>query len=301
MERNITISSSQEGQTIATRSQFVLWLKRHQLVAFFAITFAITWGGWFLLLALQSGVLPFKLDSESLGANLMFRLSGWGPTIAAIVLTALLSGKAGLREFFSRIVRWRVGLQWYAVALFSLVVIALAVMALYTMLIGPLPANPYITAWYSPILLFVPAVLISVGLAGISEEPGWRGYALPRLLSRHNALLAAVLLGLIWGLWHMPIYILDADGPLNFLLLMLQAPALSIFITWVYLHTKRSTLVSILFHGAIDGTWVLFLNNSNLVQVNVLITVVMWVAVAVVLVISGPRLQRKQLVEQNLY
>jgi membrane protease YdiL (CAAX protease family) len=270
------------------------WLKRSQLLAFFGLTFAITWGGWFLLLALESGSLPFKLDPNSFAATLLFRFSGWGPAISALLLTALVSGKKGMQDFFRSLVRWRVGIQWYAVVLFSFLAIILVVMAASRLLGWPLPASPYLTVWYSPILLFVPAVLVSIGLAAIAEEPGWRGYALPRLLSRYHPLLAAFLLGIIWGLWHLPIYILDGDSPLNFLLLLLQTPALSILIAWAYLHTKKSTLLCIIFHGAIDGTWVLLLNDSSEIHVSVLLTGMMWVAVLVVLAISGPRLSRQQ-------
>jgi hypothetical protein len=87
------------------------WLKRYQLLAFFGLTFGITWGGWFLLLALQSGILPFKLEANSLAATLLFRLSGWGPAISALLLTALVAGKKGLQDFFRSLVRWRVGIS----------------------------------------------------------------------------------------------------------------------------------------------------------------------------------------------
>jgi len=285
---------SKTVQTLSTHSRFVLWLKHYQLLAFFVLTYGITWGGWFLLFALQSDLLPFRLDPNSLATILLFRLSGWGPAIAAVVLTALIGGKHGLREFFSRFVRWRVGPGWYAAALFSFLVITLIVLALSPLLIGTLPGSPYMSSWYSPILLFLPGVLVATAKAALPEEPGWRGYALPRLLSRYNALLAGLLLGLIWGVWHLPIYILSADSPVNFLLLVAQSTGLSILITWVYLHTKGSILISILFHGAIDSAWVILLNDSSLVQVNVLLTGVIWAAVMIVLAIFGPHLSRQR-------
>jgi len=281
-------------QALSTRSRFTLWLKHYQLLSFFVLTYGVTWGGWFLLLALQSGLLPFRLDPDSLAGTLLFRLSGWGPAIAAVVLTALIGGKQGLREFFSRFVSWRVGPGWYATALFSFLVITLVVLALSPLLIGTHPSSPYMSSWYSPILLFLPGVLVATAKAALPEEPGWRGYALPRLLSRYNALLAGVLLGLIWGVWHLPIYILTADSLVNFLLLVAQATGLSILITWVYLHTKGSILISILFHGAIDSAWVIILYDSSLVQVNMLLTGVIWAAVIIVLAIFGPQLSRQR-------
>jgi hypothetical protein len=108
------------------------------------------------------------------------------------------------------------------------------------------------------------------------------------------------ILGFLWGLWHLPIFVLDADQALNFFLLLLHAISLSILFTWVYLHTKRSILISILFHGAVDGTGVIFLSGIpevNSIQTNLLEAIALWAAVLVVLVIFGARLTRKPLAE----
>jgi membrane protease YdiL (CAAX protease family) len=189
MENHSAITPSSEGPDTRAHSPLLSWLERHQLLAFFVLAFGITWGGWLLLIA-------FKLTSNSLVATVFY--PGWGPAIAAIVLTALLGGKQGVRSFFSSFVRWRVGPGWYAVALFSFLLIVLTGIGLYRLLFGPFPGTPYLATWYSPILWFLPLVLLHIVLSALPEEPGWRGYALPRLLSRYHPLVASLLLGLIW-------------------------------------------------------------------------------------------------------
>jgi membrane protease YdiL (CAAX protease family) len=295
MEKISTTSHSSEEQETRTQSPLVSWLKRHQLLAFFVLAYAITWGGWWLLIA-------FKLISNSLVATVFY--PGWGPAIAALVLTALVGGKRGLREFFSSFVRWRVGLQWYAVALFFMIAVLLTAFGSSHLLFGTFPGNPilstFLSSWYAFIPLFFPMVLQHVVLSALPEEPGWRGYALPRLLSRYNPLVASLILGLIMGLWHLPNYtILYPVGLLNLLLFLLQTVALNILYTWIYVHTKRSLLISILFHAAQDTAGTIFLSGVALTGMNgntvmILITVVLWIAVAVVLIIFGPHLRRGQ-------
>ncbi len=295
MEKNSTIAPSSEGQATKAHSTLVSWLKGHQLLTFFVLAFAITWGGWLLLIA-------FRLISNALVVTLFY--PGWGPAIAALVLTALVGGKQGVRAFFSSFVRWRAGLQWYAVALFSFLLIVLVAIALSRLLFGTFPGNPSLATWYSSILWFLPLVLLHIVLSALPEEPGWRGYALPRLLSRYNPLVASLILGLIWGVWHLPNYtLLYPVGPLNFSLFLLHAVALSILMTWVYVHTKGSLLISgLLFHAAID-TAPIFLSGVDLSGVGIagmngskvllLVTIGLWIAVMIVLVLFGPHLRRQ--------
>jgi membrane protease YdiL (CAAX protease family) len=307
MGQNFDSSATAETQEIQVTSPFVVWLKRYQLFAFFALAFAITWGLWFFLIASQAGILPLKLAANSPAAMLLFRLAGWGPAVSALVLTPLVSGKRGMREFFSRLVLWRVGLQWYAVTLFRVQIVVLAVVGLYILLVGPLPGSPLLATWYAPILEFLPMLLLGVALVGFPEEAGWRGYALPRLLSRYTPFTASLLLGIIWGLWHLPLYtIIYPYGLAGFLLFLLRTVALSVLITWVYLHTKRSLLISILFHSAIDTSTGIFLTSVAATGfsgvpftiVNALYTGLLWVAVAIIVAISGLRLSRKAQAEQ---
>jgi membrane protease YdiL (CAAX protease family) len=130
---------------------------------------------------------------------------------------------------------------------------------------------------------------------GLGEELAWRGFALPRLLTRYNALVASVVLGVIWALWHLPLLWTEGNGMFHLpvWLLLLDLTAKSILFTWVFLHTRGSVLIAMLFHGATN----LFLVSPEVVstgdfQVAVLAMVGKWVLVGIVLVVAGPSLMR---------
>jgi membrane protease YdiL (CAAX protease family) len=145
-------------------------------------------------------------------------------------------------------------------------------------------------------LLLLPLFLLILTFTdGLGEELAWRGFALPRLLTRYNALMASVVLGVIWALWHLPLLWTDGNGMFHLpvWLLLLDLTAKSILFTWVFLHTRGSVLIAMLFHGATN----LFLVSPEVVSTGdlglpVLAMVAKWVLVVVVLVVAGPSLAR---------
>ena len=130
---------------------------------------------------------------------------GFGPFLAALIVLAVTEGKSGVMGLLRRIVRWRVGLQWYAVALLLPIVVTLAAAALNVFLLGAQRTSSAaeLGGWSSFLQTFFLWLLIP-GLAGTWEEPGFRGYALPRLQVRRSALLASLILGVLWAFWHLP-------------------------------------------------------------------------------------------------
>ena len=205
-----------------------VFVKRHPLVAFFALAYALTWP-----------TIPLVAVSPLLGLPGLF-----GPAIAAIVTTAVAEGRPGLRDLLGRILRWRVGARWYAIALGLPVVLAGAAAGTHLLLGGPAVLRVGALSLLEPVLF----VLI------IGEELGWRGYALPRLLARRSALAASLILGLLWGLWHLPTFFVPGTPqhglPISAFLLLTMA--YSVLFTWIYLHTGGSVLLATLFHGAIN-------------------------------------------------
>jgi membrane protease YdiL (CAAX protease family) len=173
------------------------FVERHPLASYFALAYAIAWGG--ILAAIgPAGLAPAPTRPMQV-VLLVFVAMLLGPSVAGIALTALLGGKAGLKGLLSCWLRWRVGLRWYAVALLTTPVLLLAIGA--------------VLARFSPV--FIPRLLaggdtatvlgfgLAIGLlAGAFEEIGWSGFAAPRLLGRHGALAAGLILGVIWGIWH---------------------------------------------------------------------------------------------------
>lgn len=265
------------------------WLKRHQLLAFFVLTFVLTWVGWFLALLLP---LP------SLADGLLFRIAGFGPACAALILTGITAGKQGVRALLGGLLQWRVGLRWYLVVFFSFWLFIPAALALNVLLGGTLPGYALQTPWYKPLLLYLVGWPIGTLLAPPAEEPGWRGFALPRLLNKYNALLASVFLGVIWAIWHFPLFLTPDggkgyEGLPDFVVFIPFVVALSILIAWVYVNTKGSLLISLLFHGTINtitAYQVLPIQGHD--RPAILLTIVLWVAVAIIVATCGPNLRR---------
>ena len=257
-------------------------MKRHPLVTFFLLVFILTWVVW----------VP-RASGAPLGV--LGQAWTWIPAIAALLAAALTGGRGALRELGSRLVRWRVGWQWYVVVILGPAVFSLAVAGVYTLFGGSWAeaAPPAILA--GPLLLLPLFLAILTLTDGLGEELAWRGFALPRLLTRYNALVASVVLGVIWALWHLPLLWTEGNGMFHLpvWLLLLDLTAKSILFTWVFLHTRGSVLIAMLFHGATN----LFLVSPEVVstgdlEVAVLAMVGKWVLVGIVLVVAGPSLMR---------
>ena len=257
-------------------------MRRHPLVTFFLLVFILTWVVW----------VP-RASGAPLG--MLGQAWTWIPAIAALLAAALTGGRGALRELGSRLVRWRVGWQWYVVVILGPAVFSLAVAGIYALFGGSWAeaAPPAILA--GPLLLLPLFLAILTFTDGLGEELAWRGFALPRLLTRYNALVASVVLGMIWALWHLPLLWTEGNGMFHLpvWLFLLDLTAKSILFTWVFLHTRGSVLIAMLFHGATN----LFLVSPEVAstgdfQVAVLAMVGKWVLVGIVLVVAGPRLVR---------
>ena len=257
-------------------------MRRHPLVTFFLLVFILTWVVW----------VP-RASGAPLGV--LGQAWTWIPAIAALLAAALTGGRGALRELGSRLVRWRVGWQWYLVVILGPAAFSLAVAGIYT-LFGGSWADAAPPAILVGPLVVLPLFLVILTLTdGLGEELAWRGFALPRLLTRYNALAASLILGVIWALWHLPL-LWTEGGPMYQLpvwLLLLDVTAKAVLFTWVFLHTRGSVLIAMLFHGATN----LFLVSPEVASTGdlglpVLAMVGKWVLVGVVLLVAGPSLVR---------
>lgn len=202
-------------------------VQRYPLVAFFVLAYALTW----TLTLLSSRSLVFAL------------LGLFGPAAAAVIVTGLTEGAAGVRALLGRIFVWRVGLRWYLVALGLPFVLGVLVLGVYTMLVGPRQQPPG-----AGVLTAVLAVLV------VGEEIGWRGYALPKLQERYNSLAASLLLGIVWACWHLINVVIPGLGYYGtaFPAFLLFVVAQTVLFTWIGNHTRASVLLAWLFHAAIN-------------------------------------------------
>jgi membrane protease YdiL (CAAX protease family) len=257
-------------------SQISALLKRHRLVAFFILAYALSWWAW-ILYAL--GLFPNPIAS-------------FGPFLAAIVVLALTEGKSGLLGLFRRMVRWRVAPGWYLVALLLPTALT-AIAAALNILLGAQPSAAQLGAWPQLLPTFFILLLVP-GFGGAWEEPGWRGYALPRLQSRRSALVASLVLAVLIAGWHLPLMVEGQVHYSDFVLIL----AAVIVVNWVFNNAQGSVLIVMLLHAAnntISGSFFspMFSGADSTRQSWLLVLV--WAVVAVlVIAISGPtNLSRK--------
>ena len=201
------------------------------------MTYAISWLLWLPL----AGTGPLS--------GLGFVLAGLGslvPSAVAIVLVAVVHGKDGVKKLLRRLLMWRVGVGWY-VAVVLVSALMLGAVGLSVLLGGDAPD----IAMTIPGVMFVLVFSIFPGSAG-GEEIGWRGFALPHLQRPRSALAASLVLGVGWGVWHLPLFLIGTDNrPLSmYAPFALATVALSVFYTWMYNGTGGSLLIVVLFHAA---------------------------------------------------
>lgn len=226
-------------------------LRRHPLVSSFVLAYGITWGG----IILVGGAARFQgLAVPASQFPLVMLAMLLGPSTAGLVMTAITGGRAGLRDLGARMRRWRVAPHWYAVALLANPLVTL--MALWGLAL-------LVTLAYTPGFNLIFG-LIAGGLAGFCEEIGWTGFATPRLIERFGVLPGGLLLGVLWGVWHLLAgFVFTAAGQELFWVGEALAfwvgglAAYRVLMTWVYRHT-RSVLTAQLMHLCFTGAFLTF-------------------------------------------
>jgi hypothetical protein len=182
--------------------------------------------------------------------NLLLLLGAFAPFIAAVGLTARDEGRASVRSLLGRILKWQVGARWYVFALTYTVAVKLAVALLHRGITGAWPR------FGTEPLYLVPAAIAFSTPFQAGEEVGWRGYALPRLTSHFGLGRASVLLGVIWGFWHLPQFFIrgvDTYGQ-SLPFFVTEVTALSVALAWLYARTNGSLLLTMLLHAAVNNS-----------------------------------------------
>lgn len=242
------------------------FVKRHSLVTFFGLAYALSW--WPALFEAH-GILPL------------------GPLFAALIVIPIMSGWGGLKEFLGRIVQWRVGLRWYVLVLGLPPLLLLTAGALNVALGAPMPQATQIPPWSNLVPWFV-SILLFIGLG---EEPAWRGVALERLRVGRSALAASLILGLLHVLWHLPLFGLEYDR-FNGLPWLLAVLASTVFTTAIYRRTNGNLLLPTLFHTSVNTSSQFFFNplfaGASLLQLWWL-WAALWLVVALIVVLVEGR------------
>ena len=229
-------------------------LARRPLTSFFVLAYALSWLAWspWFLSEAGVGLLPYGGGGISLPSNVVALVLG--PTLSAFVVTGAAEGRDGVRRLLRRVVLWRVAPQWYLFVLLGIPAILLLSAAV---LPGALVSFEASTL-PSVLFLYVVAGTFFLFAGGpVFEEIGWRGFALPRLQRLHGPLIGTLVLGALWALWHLPLFLIPSwdtphDGPLDVVLFVILALAVATVFTWVFNNTKGSVLLAILAHGSFN-------------------------------------------------
>ena len=257
-------------------------IERYPLVAFYVLAYVLSWLIWSPGVAAALGLLDLQLSGSLLTA-----LGTIGPALAALIVTGVAGGSESIKELVRRTFCWRVKVQWILLALLGPLA-AIGVGALVVRLDGAWPdLNARVVF---PNLGWGAAWLVFLGMA-LGEEPGWRGFALPRLQARHSAFLSTLILTAIWLGWHLPTYwfyptaveAVAQFGPvalvLNFVILLVQA----ILYTWMLNSSKGSLLMVVLLHAGFN-----LATTGSGTEVSGIALLVFVVAAVVVAIVARP-------------
>jgi len=228
-------------------------MRQHPLFFFFLIAYAFSWIISIPYILAQWGILRGDF-------TIIFVLKSFGPFLAAYIMLNLLEGKEGVQRWRASMRQVRTGWQWY---LFILLGIPMLGLLGIVVLPGALASFQGFPAKF-PIVYLVTFVLIFFGGGPLGEEPGWRGFALPRLQTRYGALRGTLLLGVLWVFWHLPDFLTNAQrgGPgsnfltlltVNFPIFFLMVMALAVIFTWVFNQTDGSLFAVLLLHTSINA------------------------------------------------
>ncbi len=236
-------------------------VRRHPVTSFFTLAFGVSWLLWmpYILsshgLGLESGIqIPKVLGTAQFAGVLPGAYLG--PLGAALIVTAITEGRPGLRRWAHRLTHWRVGWRWFFAVLLSVpAVIVLAPLALAKTW-GNLSV-PSATI----LLMYLPMLLVQFITTAAAEEPGWRDFALPRMQERYGPLLGTSLLGLLWGCWHLPLFLTEWGGPsvtwLHPVEFIAGCIPLSLVMTWVFNRSGQSVPLIMLLHAGVNSTYTL--------------------------------------------
>ena len=244
--------------------QTVSAVRRHPIITFFVLTFVISWG-----------FLPFEA----------VRFLPSGPLIAALIVAPLTQGWAGLRDLGSRIIRWRVRWYWYALAIGLPLAVHLLNVVLNAALGAPAPSLAQFSPVYAVLVVFA-VRLVNPADGALGEEPGWRGFAQPRLQADRSPLLATLILAVLVTVWHVPTFILEASLKASFILGgVLATVAVTFWYAWLFNRSGGSVLMTLIAHATEGGIQVGTLWPASAGAQLILVYAAVWCAVAIGLVV----------------
>ena len=226
---------------------------RSPLISFFVLAFGLSWLAWtpYVLSENGLGLVPISFPVILGNTQLVGVLPGayLGPILSAFLVTALAEGRPGLRRWLGRFLKWRVSWRWYL----SVILGVPLVLTLATL--------PFSRDWHLPTVTVLAAyafgLVFQIVTTGLAEEPGWRDFALPHLQPRFGPLRGTLLLGVLWGAWHLPLFLTEWGGPhvewTAVVEFVASAVMISLVMTWVFNRTGESLPLAMILHTSVNN------------------------------------------------
>ena len=226
-------------------------IKRHPLLAFFILANALSWTAWVPYILSNNGLGVWDYTFELGQITGMLPGAYLGPLSAAFIVTLTTGGRAGLRTWVGRLWRWRVRWHWYAIALLG-VPAALIILGLFA------SGGQIFAPTLATLAMYVPFLILQMITTGLAEEPGWRDFALPRLQAKFGPMKSAFILGPLWALWHMPLFLTEWGGwgvsdwtrPVFFTIFCI---GFNVVMAWVFNSTGQSLPLAMLAHVSVNN------------------------------------------------
>lgn len=243
------LASAHEGRLKA-------FAKRHPLTAYFVLAYALTWVFVIPIMLSQRGLGIVNLPDALLLVFLLVSTYS-GPLPAALIMTTLIDGKEGRRQLWRRVFQWRVGLGWYLLVLVGYPLIFLIGLTAYS---GAAPWIALSQNWPLIFTYYLPIAAVGIIYPSLGEEPGWRGFALPRLQQLYGPLAGTLILGVLHGLWHLPVYFVPGailEGPFNVTAFAANTGlliAMTVIWTWFFNNAGQSVFFAMFVHGVSNAT-----------------------------------------------
>ncbi len=265
------------------------FVQKRPLIAFFLLVFGLTWP-FMIVDALGShDILPFRLSIP------WMIVMGYMPTLAAVIVTGLTKGRGGIRALFGKLLIAKVGLRWYIFAIFGYAAVCAGAIRLSN-LFGEVSV-PFLSENFpqfsNPVEMIVSVTMMFLAISLVNgEELAWRGFALPRLQAKHSALTSSLILGVVWALFHLPLFFTltgSSQAGASFLGFLISTVSLTILFTWMYNHTRGSVLLAYLLHGA-TNTWsqIFSIDHNGNPFVGFAMTGLVTLAAVIVVIAYGP-------------
>jgi uncharacterized protein len=266
------------------------FIKKHSAVFYFLITFIVSWGSILLIVGFKG--IPASPKELNLLLPIVVMAMVLGPVVSGILMTGIVYGKSGFRNFLSRLLTWKVNIFWYIVALLMVPFLIMAILFLLSIISPTFIPTVFVSNNKMSILL--PGLLAGL-VAGLFEETGWTGFVIPRLRLRYSVFLTGIIVGFLWGAWHFLVAFWGSGTSSKLISLDLFLPQMMFYVAilpvyrilmvWVYDRTK-SLLVSMIMHASLTAntTFILVpvMTRTYFLTYYLILSIVLWIIVAII-------------------